>query len=252
MAGDDVLLESKTMRAALAGRIEALDRVKTLETLPNGLHLLTEDVADYFGVPARTIHSVVFDYREELESHGYQVLTGKRLTAFKTTSGIQSRARQLALFNRRTVLYAAMLLRDSEIARQVRARLLDLEASARFLPVDNPLRDLPRSADVSAVELTANALRGVLGATVIPLLNALMEQANGQELTLAELAYRLGQIEQVVLDEDVYRTERRRLRLLRPLEEEQSEDADWDADEDAYEDVEEDLEEDGDGRGGGD
>jgi hypothetical protein len=79
-----------------------------------------------------------------------------------------------------------------------------------------------------------------------------MEQANGQELTLAELAYRLGQIEQVVLDEDVYRTERRRLRLLRPLEGEQSEDADWDADEDAYEDVEEDLEEDGDGRGGGD
>ena len=204
MTGDDVLLESRTMRAALAGRIEALERVRPLGglTLPNGLHLLTEAVAEYFAVPTRAVHSLVLDHREELEAYGYQVLTGARLTAFKNASGIQSRARQLALFNRRTVLCAAMLLRESDIARQVRSRLLDLEAGARFLPVDNPLRPQSGGPEPDPVEVASTALRSVIGSTVVPLLNALLEQAGTQELALGEVRCRLEQLELMNVDED--------------------------------------------------
>lgn len=224
MAGDDVLLESRTMRSALAGRTEALDRVKPLQTLPNGLHLLTEDVAGYFEVPTRALQSLVLDYREELESHGYQVLTGRRLTAFKEAGGIQSRARQLALFNRRTVLYAAMLLRDSEIARQIRSRLLDLEAAARFLPVDNPLRELPRGVDPDVVEIAATALRGVLGTAVVPLLTMLLEESRSQQLALAEVGCRMDQWERMAAAEEAPASDdepgcpRPRARRLRAVE----------------------------------
>lgn len=220
MTGDDVLLESRTMRAALAGRIEALERVKPLSglTLPNGLHLLTEAVADYFAVPIRAVHSLVLDHREELVAYGYQVLTGPRLTAFKNASGIQSRARQLALFNRRTVLCAAMLLRESDIARQVRSRLLDLEAGARFLPVDNPLRPQPGGPDPDPVEVASTALRAVIGSTVVPLLNALLEQAGTQEVTLGEVRCRLEQLELMIVDEDGSAPLPRRFHLVHGVE----------------------------------
>ncbi|BFV58045.1 hypothetical protein KCMC57_up31490 [Kitasatospora sp. CMC57] len=129
MAVDEVLLESPTMRATVAERVEVLDRVKALAFLPDGVHVTTDAVARYFGVGEKAVYSVVADHRAELVANGYTVLSGSRLTSFKEVSGIQSRARSLALFSRRTVLNVAMLLRDSETARQVRCYLLD--ASSR-------------------------------------------------------------------------------------------------------------------------
>ena len=131
MAVDAVLMESPTMRATVADRVEALDRVAALELLPDGMHVTTAGVATYFGVEVKAVHSLVADHRAELVSNGYAVLTGAPLTAFKAVCGSQSRARSLALFTRRTVLNVAMLLRDSETARQVRCRLLDVEQESR-------------------------------------------------------------------------------------------------------------------------
>ena len=215
MSVDDVLLESRSMRAALAGRIEVLERVRPLDTQVNGLHLLASDVAAYFEVSPQAVQALVHEHRAELESYGDQLLTGQRLAAFKTSSGIQTRARHLALFNRRTVLQVAMLLRGSDIARQVRAQLLDLEAAARFFPVDNPFLGLPRATDVSVAEVAATALRGVVGTTVIPLLNALLERSNLQQLALAEMSLQLTRVEQAALGEAAAAPAGRRLRLLR-------------------------------------
>ncbi|MGW3283766.1 hypothetical protein ACWDR3_03845 [Streptomyces sp. NPDC001002] len=77
------------------------------------------------------------DHREELTANGYQVLAGPPLALFKRASGIQSRSKALALFSRRAVLNVAMLLRDSEVARQVRVYFLDMEYLARTPPVEN-------------------------------------------------------------------------------------------------------------------
>ena len=55
-----------------------------------------------------------------------KVLNGDELSSLKKLCQIKSRARSLATFTKRTVLNVGMLLRDSEIAKEVRSRLLDV------------------------------------------------------------------------------------------------------------------------------
>lgn len=131
-----VLVESRTARQQYGSRIDVLDKVRAIPFLPDDLHVTKEGVAAFFGVTLQAIDSLIFDNRDELESNGYRVLTGAPLTSFKEASGIRSRARQLALFDRRTLLNVAMLLRDSEVARQVRRYLLDSEQAIRELEAE--------------------------------------------------------------------------------------------------------------------
>lgn len=114
------LLGSRALRARVMDREQVLDKVKALSLLPDDMHVTTRMVADYFEVGETVVYNMVMDHRAELEANGYQVLTGEPLTRFKRVSQIQSRTRTLALFTRRTVLNVAMLLRDSNVARQVR------------------------------------------------------------------------------------------------------------------------------------
>ncbi|MCX3287333.1 hypothetical protein OR263_11535 [Streptomyces sp. NEAU-H22] len=138
MINETALLESPTLRGSVLARTDVLDRVKALSLLPDGMHVTTAMVASYFDVGLEAIKSLVKDHRTELEASGYRLLTGEELRSFKNLSGIQSRTRSLALFPRRAVLNIAMLLRDSDVARQVRVYLLDTEHLARTQPVENP------------------------------------------------------------------------------------------------------------------
>jgi hypothetical protein len=131
-----VLVESRTARQQYGSRIDVLEKVRAVPFLPDDLHVTTEGVAAFFDIGVKTVESLVLDNREELEHNGYQVLSGPRLTSFKEVSGIRSRARSLALFDRRTLLNVAMLLRDSEVARQVRRYLLDSEQAIRELETE--------------------------------------------------------------------------------------------------------------------
>ncbi|MGN9755675.1 hypothetical protein [Streptomyces sp. SD31] len=64
-----------------------------------------------------------------------------------------------------------MLLRDSDIARQVRTYLLDMEYLARTQPVENPA-----PADVISLDDRIDQrISHVLGKTVVPMFNALIE-----------------------------------------------------------------------------
>lgn len=142
MMHEGVLLESKSLRDSVAGRTETLDKVKALSLLPDGTHVTTQMVANYFEVGLKTLESLVRDHRAELESNGYRIVTGSELTSLKKVGSLDKHVgRHLALFTRRTVLNVAMLLRDSIVARQVRTRLLDVEQDARLsqhsAPVDN-------------------------------------------------------------------------------------------------------------------
>jgi hypothetical protein len=137
MHDENVLMESRSLRDTYAERVDALDKVKALELLPDGLHLTTEAVAAYFVVHRDAIHSVVRRHREELTANGLSVLRGSDLRLFEmvnlTTSKEsypQGRAR-LTLYTRRTVLNIAMLLRDSAVAQRVRTHLLDVEERFR-------------------------------------------------------------------------------------------------------------------------
>ncbi|OEU96068.1 restriction endonuclease [Streptomyces oceani] len=192
MVHEGVLVESRTMRASVAEHTEALDRAKTLSLLPDGMHVTTRMVADYFEVGIEAIRSLVKDHRAELSENGYRVLTGAEVESFKDLTSLDKyTGRHLALFTRRTVLNVAMLLRDSIVARHVRTNLLDTEQWARTAsttaPVDNSvIHNLVAWLDARIRETVAHQLgqhdarmtriaedsvRTVIGQTVVPLLN---------------------------------------------------------------------------------
>ncbi len=126
-----VLTESPTARQQFGTRIDVLDKVRVIPLLPDDLHITTEGVAAYFDVAIEAVKSLVKDNRDELGTNGYRVLAGEELRSLKALCGLSSQARSLALFDRRTLLNVAMLLRDSEVARQVRRYLLDSEQAVR-------------------------------------------------------------------------------------------------------------------------
>ncbi|MDQ0762290.1 restriction endonuclease [Streptomyces canus] len=191
MINESALLESKTLRDGVLERTDVLDRVKALSLLPDGMHVTTAMVAAYFEVAVKTLESGVEDHREELASNGYQVLTGAPLALFKRASGIQSRSKALALFSRRAVLNVAMLLRDSEVARQVRVYLLDMEYLARAQPVDNSVH----TDTVSLDDRIDQRITHILGKTVVPMFNALIETSGEHRKELIALRAGVQRIE---------------------------------------------------------
>ncbi|MER5551440.1 hypothetical protein ABT001_07135 [Streptomyces sp. NPDC002793] len=141
MPTEVALLESPALRVEQMGRVEALDKVKNLVMLPDGIHLRTEEVARYFEVSTASVKRLTDRHLQELTGNGMRVLRGAELQSFHSDmlslwdgEGRESypqAATQLRLYTRRTVLNVAMLLRDSDIARSVRTHLLDAEEDLR-------------------------------------------------------------------------------------------------------------------------
>lgn len=130
-----VLTESRTMRAQTAGRVDVLDKVKALALLPDGVHATTEIVASYYEVDAEAIKSVARRNAVELEENGLRTLVGTELREYKrTTEGqgdpLSARSKSLRLFSRRAILNVGQLLTESDVARQVRTYLLEVEELA--------------------------------------------------------------------------------------------------------------------------
>ncbi|MGW3622720.1 restriction endonuclease [Streptomyces sp. NPDC000880] len=104
-----------------------------------------------------------------------------------------TRTPSLAIFSRRAVLNVAMLLRDSEVARQVRTYLLDMEYIARTAPVENSIHSPAGSLD----DRIDRRITHILGTAVVPMFNALIE-TSGEHRT-----------ELIALRQDVQSVERR-------------------------------------------
>ncbi|MBV7669890.1 hypothetical protein STHAL_10385 [Streptomyces halstedii] len=141
MPTEVALLESHALRAERMGRVDALDKIKSLVMLPDGIHVRTEDVARYFEVSTASVKRLTDRHQAELVENGMRVLRGSDLRSFhsdmmslwkgETPRSYPQAATQLRLYTRRTVLNIAMLLRDSDIARCVRTYLLDAEEELR-------------------------------------------------------------------------------------------------------------------------
>ncbi|MBA4862884.1 restriction endonuclease [Streptomyces sp. PSKA54] len=191
MINETALLESKALRDSVLDRTDVLDRVKALSLLPDGMHVTTAMVATYFEVGIKAIRSLVLDHREELTANGYHVLTGSELSSFKELSGIQSRTASLAIFSRRAILNVAMLLRDSEVARQVRTYLLDVEYIARTQPVDNSVHSHSDALD----DRIDQRITHILGKTVVPMFDALIATSSEHRRELIALRTGVQHIE---------------------------------------------------------
>ncbi|MGW1157507.1 restriction endonuclease [Streptomyces sp. NPDC002519] len=199
MINESALLESKALRSSVLDRTDVLDRVKALSLLPDGMHVTTAMVAAYFGVAVDAIRQIKARHHEELTCNGMVTLRGRDLVEFKRDilsrypAGYPQPRSSLTLYSRRAVLNVAMLLRDSVVARQVRTYLLDMEYLARTQPVENPVP----AETLSLNDHVDQRIAHILGTTVVPLFNALIESSGEHRREL------------IALREDIENVERR-------------------------------------------
>jgi hypothetical protein len=122
----------------------------------------TEQMADYYEVSVETIKTVLHRNREELESDGLKVLKGKALKDVRFIMNLTSdKIPSLTTWTPRSALRLGMLLRDSEIAKQVRTLLLDLSELAPSQPAlpqtfSEALRLLADQVDANQKLIAAN------------------------------------------------------------------------------------------------
>lgn len=130
-------INNRSVRDANINKVEILNKVKALTTLPDDMHVTVEMAADYYEVGVKAIKSITLRHRDELESDGLKVLKGYEFENFVSFSlkpaniEVSPKTRSLTLIPRRALLRIGMLLRDSEVAKQVRSYLLNVEEIAQ-------------------------------------------------------------------------------------------------------------------------
>ncbi|OCB15126.1 phage antirepressor KilAC domain-containing protein [Mycobacterium intracellulare] len=142
MSADLTLPAARAERDELANRIDVLDKVGVLRTLPDDMHVTTTEAATFYEVDIELIRYHIKASRDELDEDGYRVVGRSEFEReFGSLSNLDPRARSIGLMPRRAVLRIGMLLRDSPVARKVRDYLLNAEevSPARDLTEDEKL-----------------------------------------------------------------------------------------------------------------
>ena len=139
------IISDRSMRDKCVGHYEVLERVKKLLLLPGTEMMSIEQVADYYEVSDRWIKELYGYNREEIDSDGTELLSrnfyngsevkptsveNKQTSVtytFENGQIVTINNRGLKAFSRRAVLRIGMLLQQSEIAREVRNQLLNIE-----------------------------------------------------------------------------------------------------------------------------
>lgn len=138
------LTVNKELREQVAGRVEVLDKVKKLFLLPQLEMMTQQQVADYYGVEFDSIRKCYTRNKEEICADGAAKMSAKSIVSLlghNVTSEYVGHCYQLhlsndvvlripnagiLLFPKRAILRIGMLLRDSEIAKEVRTQLLNV------------------------------------------------------------------------------------------------------------------------------
>ena len=137
------LLDNRQLRDKCVGRFEVLDRVKVLLLIPEMETMTVQQVADYYEVSQEAIKLVTMRHSDELESDGakiekmenflklqdvtFQKERNKAILTYPNGMTFTVTNRGLRVFPRRAILRIGMLLRDSEIAKEIRTQLLNIE-----------------------------------------------------------------------------------------------------------------------------
>mgnify|MGYP000997830893 CR=1 FL=1 len=143
MNNEQILTESKTARENTIKEItkitddrtnEIFTKVKGLVLLPDNINTTVEMTANYFEVDKKLIEYHIKQNKDELLSDGLKVLKGKELKDFKgylaELGDLDSKIKAsptLTLIPRRAILRLGMLIQKSEIAKQIRTYLLNVE-----------------------------------------------------------------------------------------------------------------------------
>jgi hypothetical protein len=87
-------------------------------------------VSQFFDIDERTLERYLEQYQDELKHNGYVLIRGKALKELKLqfapVINVGSKTTQLGLFNFRSLLNLAMLLKESDNAQLLRSKILDI------------------------------------------------------------------------------------------------------------------------------
>lgn len=122
-------VESKEMREQYLEKAYVLQKVKKLITLPNTELMTTRMVSEWYEVDMEVMKKVVKRFNEELSTNGMTFKKHsdiKRVLKRDNISPLGISPRGSYVFTLRAVLNVGMLLRDSEIAKEVRSQLLNV------------------------------------------------------------------------------------------------------------------------------
>lgn len=165
------LVENRELREQVITRVEVLEQVKEILTLGATDFVTVELAAKYYEVGFEAIKTVVNKNKEELESDGLRVLSGKeikeilvscktQLTNFRgyfEIDGVKFANGKNTLIPKRALLRIGMLLRDSKVAKEVRDRLLDIvhDAETKTDIIDNVIEEIRTEQQISEDMLQA-------------------------------------------------------------------------------------------------
>jgi len=129
------LTNSNIERQNILNNKYALERIQEYIGLPgmlfqNEYKFTKQMVAEFFEIDERTVERYLEKYSDELKHNGYILSKGKLLKELKLQFAhvidVGSKTTQFGLFNFRSFLNLAMLLTESEKARQLRSKILDI------------------------------------------------------------------------------------------------------------------------------
>ena len=143
------ILENKELRNELMNRTEVLGKVKELFLLPGTQAMTMTQVADFYGVEKKTVEKTFHRHRDEVELDGIYSTKAVDLASsllrqnvgvrnlqgykeFEIADGVTLRLPnngKIIMFPTRAILRIGMLLRDSEVAKEVRTQLLNTSIS---------------------------------------------------------------------------------------------------------------------------
>lgn len=135
------------LRAKNIKRVEVLDRVGALQTLPNSYASTTKQVAEYYGVKPQAINGVINLNRKEVQEAGarkagYDNLKGrlfevagstKAWTEMRYSLGIASG--DTNLYPKQAVLLIGFMLEGSVVAMKIRNLVLEKD-DVFYIPVE--------------------------------------------------------------------------------------------------------------------
>lgn len=137
------VISDRNVRDKYVGRYDVLEKVKQLLLLPGTDIATTKLIAEYYEVGEKAINSIVLRHIDELENDGMRVAKYNDLSSlqyedlkpakgkvtFRLSDGseLDFPTRGAKIFPKRAILRVGMLLRDSEIAKEVRTQLLNIE-----------------------------------------------------------------------------------------------------------------------------
>ncbi|XLP22300.1 hypothetical protein ACFMB7_28300 [Bacillus toyonensis] len=126
-----------------------LHRVKELLLLPNLEMATLQQVSDFYEVDNKSIDKLCSRHKDEFKSDGVlkyskrdileslsrhlvglETIKGVNVLSFEDGTSMRISNRGSRVFPKRAILRVGMLLRDSEVAKEVRTQLLNIEEKA--------------------------------------------------------------------------------------------------------------------------